>query len=466
MQAWCRIAVALALLAPAGSAASAEECRASAAHVAAWNSIERNPAPLQVGIACAFQKPCRLVDPQGRLVGDVGDWMEGEPYSEGLLPMRFGTEIGYVDAAGQWAVRPRFVEAGPFCDGLAPAHDEDVRWGYIDRTGAFVIPRRFGDAGPFTEGLAPVREPGARPSDRKTGYIDRTGNYVIPPRFEAGALFSEGLAAVRERGAWGYIDRTGRFVVPPRFEEAAAFRDGHALVTRRGRLGLIDRTGRIVVEPLYSDATRDGGLIDFVLRKGDLDGPHTDTHRIARADGSWLTPETYDRVGALDRALIAVCKGRTCGYIDRDGRVAIPFGFAQAGDFAEGLAPVKIGRKIGYIDRSGKVAIEARFDEGRHAADDWAAGEYSFSEGVAAAGCGKRRGFIDTEGRWTAPPTFDGLHRVASGLSQAWLGRSTGYVTRDGRPVDFDPKPAGKAADRIDLCRAPLAPGVSASATP
>ena len=70
--------------------------------------------------------------------------------------------------------------------------------------------------------------------------------------------------------------------------------------------------------------------------------------------------------------LFPVKKGGKFGYIDRTGKVIIPFKFDDAWQFSEGLASVKIGEKRGYINENGKIVIEPQFD--------WA---NSFFEGLA-----------------------------------------------------------------------------------
>ena len=52
-----------------------------------------------------------------------------------------------------------------------------------------------------------------------------------------------------------------------------------------------------------------------------------------------------------------VVKDKKCGYIDKTGRLIIPFKFDSAGKFSEGLAAVRIKEKTGYIDATGKFVI-------------------------------------------------------------------------------------------------------------
>jgi WG containing repeat len=76
----------------------------------------------------------------------------------------------------------------------------------------------------------------------------------------------------------------------------------------------------------------------------------------------------------------AVGNGQTYGFIDKSGKTLGPLQFSQVGDFSEGLAAVLSGGKWGYINQWGKVVVPAQFA--------WA-GE--FHDGVAVVGNGVER---------------------------------------------------------------------------
>lgn len=90
--------------------------------------------------------------------------------------------------------------------------------------------------------------------------------------------------------------------------------------------------------------------------------------------------------------LIMVCgTEHKCGYLDKDGNVAIDFLFSYAGSFVDGLAPASVPYgKLGYIDKSGAFAIEPGFDMANE-----------FSCGLALVRKGEKTGFIDKTGKFT-----------------------------------------------------------------
>lgn len=320
----------------------------------------------------------------------------------------------------------------------------DGKWGYVDAAGNVAIPPRFDGAEPFSEGLASVRL-GAR-----LGYVDSSGAFVLLPAFEpAGVLhrpFVDGLAVVRAGGRYGYMDHAGRLAIAARFAAAEDFSGGLALTCSQGAgCGWVDRAGRGAIGPGYmgGQPARDGmvcattqmamGRVRVVL---------------VRADGTRL-PGEYEGCGAFSEGLVAVRTPAGWGWLDGAGRGAISPRFEWAGDFGSGLAPAREpGGLCGYVGRDGAWRIPPRFRScasfaGGRARVDLARSESDrerwafldpggkvaidgetlrpgfdsaedFKDGLAAvgsggqpglAGTGPLLGYVDPSGRWIWPPT-------------------------------------------------------------
>jgi hypothetical protein len=175
----------------------------------------------------------------------------------------------------------------------------DGKYGFIDRHGKIRIEPRFDEADRFQEGLAAVA------LDGKWGYIDDTGKMVIEPQFASlwNRQFSDGLAPANagrdySEQNWGFIDRKGAFVIKPKFEFAAPFCEGLANVQVKGKFGFVNSSGEFVIEP-------------------------------------WLV-----RAGFFSEGLAAARnEHREMGFLDKQGKVAIPFDFFFVRSFSEGIAP-------------------------------------------------------------------------------------------------------------------------------
>ncbi len=257
---------------------------------------------LAVVLADAGDVPVwEVVDAAGRVVWSLPQGARPESvFREGLLrvraPGRFTGEerVGFKDKEGAWAVRPAYLTAtdfseglatvqrrafeplvidragrvrigsgfaviGEFADGRAPASRGPTHQGllgYIDREGELVVAEKFADAAPFREGLARVLPAGF---PRRYGYINRRGEVAVPPVFEVAGDFASGRARAFDelRGSYGYITAQGRWAFPARFREAADFEgelarvaweagDGRATALIRG---YVNRDGQVVWPP-------------------------------------------------------------------------------------------------------------------------------------------------------------------------------------------------------------------------
>jgi hypothetical protein len=163
---------------------------------------------------------------------------------------------------------------------------------------------------------------------------------------------------------------------------------------------------------------------------------------------------------AGDEYRYPVSESMVWGFIDGEGRIAIPPTFFKAGHFSEGLAAVAInegcaysdingllkprlpltvcnpfhsGRarfgveatgRSGFLAPDGSVAIPARFD----AAHD-------FSEGIAAVREASRWEYIDTNGRRLAETTYADARPFSEGLAGAAPKDLFGFIDRFGTMV-------------------------------
>ena len=276
----------------------------------------------------------------------------GWDFSEGLaVAMRKGdNRWGYIDTSGEFVIAPRFAmslndSVDSFSDGLAKIRVRG-KVGFIDRTGNLAIKPEFLRAGRFTDGMAWVISEGpclywtdgpcSSPvfvgnSERDTltpckfTYVDKAGRVITDDRFDAARDFSEGLAPVRMGTLWGFIDKSGALVIPPQFDDATPFSSSLARVRRNSLYGFVDKLGSLVIEAQFAHA---GDFSDGLAPVNDADRRH------------W--------------------------YIDRKGERAFPGEFAEASPFFKGLAHVKLlprnptdrQARFAYIDVSGRRVFE------------------------------------------------------------------------------------------------------------
>lgn len=319
--------------------------------------------------------------------------------SAALFPIRQNGKFGYINAAGEIVIAPRFLrdenrEVRHFCEGLEPVTVDD-KVGYIDTSGRMVIQPQFGLAQSFSEGFAAVR---AVEAPWKWGYIDKTGRVVIPPQFDDANVFSGGLARVGIDGrGGGYIDKSGTFVVPPQYRsyspQNSNFIDGLASVEINKKWGFIDKFGKMVIEAKFG-------------------GPSSFHEGLAAAEiGEKFATKT--------------------GYIDKTGAFAIEPRFRFGLQFSEGLARVKEDKGgMAFIDKAGKIAFTV--PNGRWAGD--------FSDGLVNVQIGGRAseekwGYVDRSGKWAIEARFQRCEPFYKGLAQVVIGNKMAYINKEGHFV-------------------------------
>lgn len=257
-----------------------------------------------------------------------------------LVIVRNG-KYGFIDHKGKIVIQPRYVWATSFVDNYGEVY---VCGHYvsIDSSGA-LFPLRLAEKGR----LEPERD------GKKIGFVDSSGRFKIKAIFDAANPFSGGLAAVRIGSKWGFIDAAGHQVIKPQFKDAFYFREGTAVAESNSGYILIDTSGRVLASGFEYIGEISEGRVP--VSRGGMSG-------YLDLQGKVAIPLIYDSVNSFSGGFAGVEKGDKWGYIDRDGRDVIPFKFDYAGSFASGLAPAKVGAETGFINKTGKFSFYLPFD--------------------------------------------------------------------------------------------------------
>ncbi|WP_308575635.1 WG repeat-containing protein [uncultured Fusobacterium sp.] len=323
---------------------------------------------------------CGYIDKTGKEVISI-KYDDVEKFKNGIAKVTENRESFFINKMGE--ISFKYDKANDFSEGLA-AVEKAGKWGYIDRTRKEVIPFKYDEANDFSEGLAAIEKNG------KYGYIDKTGKVIIPFKYDRANDFSEGLAAIEKDRKWGYIDKIGKVIIPFEYDEANDFSEGLAVIEKDRKWGYIDKIGKIqfyidIYDPSYNSV---GFMGKFNEGLAYLDYDFG-SHRIIsncyiNKNGEEVIDLFADNIfptcSSFNEGLAIVLKHDKWGYIDKTGKIVIPFEYDKANDFSGGLAAVEKNGKWGYIDRTGKIVIPFEYDK----AND-------FSEGLAA---------VEKNGKW------------------------------------------------------------------
>ncbi len=311
----------------------------------------------------------------------------------------------------KWITEPvgYFNSIGPFNEGLARVYYENAegitKYGFINKNGKLAVPLKYERAGSFSHGLAMVSQ------NDKFGFIDTTGKLAIPLIWDYASDFSDGVALVIKGKGHGYIDTKGKVVIPVNLRLAYDFNDGLAIFfDKNDKYGFIDKAGNTVIETKYYSVNKfSEGLAKLKLELGKPSAYIDKT-------GKLITDFIYEASSDFLEGLACVSlDGRTYGFIDTKGEVAIPFKYNYAYPFRDGVSQVKLNGKWGMINRQGKLVIPCIYDE-----------LTGFQEGLAQITVNGQKGFINEEGTVVVKPTYDeagfchgGL--IATATNGKWL---------------------------------------------
>lgn len=333
----------------------------------------------------------------------------------GRVPVKLGGEWFYADERGTRVTQDRYQAVGSMLGGMAPVRLGE-KWGFVDGEGR-LIPKatdgkkakgfslgiseksEYDEARKVRGGLAAVRL-----MDRwgYVAYQEGGIRMAIAPRFLQAKDFSEGLAAVEESedapvaegtevteekseeeakkpagpAAWGYILPSGKLWGRLDFAVAGDFLDGRAAVRALGEnmpWVLIDSKMKTRTTKNYGGLIPLGakrvawkqsggwGLMDLQERVMEI------RPGLKNQDGEGVGQDVLEAVGPFgDERAPAKEPGGKWGYLDPEGKWAIPPKFERANVFHGGLAAAKEpGGKWGYLKPDGSWGLEPKYTKAR-----------------------------------------------------------------------------------------------------
>ncbi|MCU0445986.1 MAG: WG repeat-containing protein [Microscillaceae bacterium] len=155
--------------------------------------------------------------------------------------------------------------------------------------------------------------------------------------------FRHGIAVVVSGGKYGYINQKGFELVEPKYDYAEEF-DGVELarVRTRDKVGFVNKTGEEVIPLKYRYVERfNKGLAHARM----IDGEQFYIDRQGK--------HVCDILDAYRDGMARVRLGNQVGYVDTEGRVAVPIVYSYGTHFRDGVAEVKKGEKHFFINKKG-----------------------------------------------------------------------------------------------------------------
>ncbi|HEY9045128.1 MAG TPA: WG repeat-containing protein [Ohtaekwangia sp.] len=302
---------------------------------------------------------------------------------------------------------------------------DSKKWGYANLKGEIIIQPQYEKCYEFSsDGYAPIYDTKVR----QYYFINTKGEKLATEIKDFKLIdglgfdlkgFEDGLVPIRQGEKWGYLDTNGKIAIPAKYEHTSAFNGGHAIVEKDSKFIVIDKHG--------NETTIDiPGVLDV------------------KPFAEKLAP-----FRAADKKF---------GFINEQGKVAIPAQFESVGYFSGGLAWAKsMDKKVGYINTAGEWIIKPQFDVAKEFdaksgmarvknADQWAYVNKSgslvyvkdtnlwgdFSNGLAQGRKNDKVGFFNTKGEWVIEPKFDATRDFKNGYAAAKQGDKWGLIDTKG----------------------------------
>ena len=293
--------------------------------------------------------------------------------------------------------------------------------GFTDLQGNLIIPTRYANASPFSEGRASV----AVILDSFTvlcTYIDTLGTPLFDPIYQSALPYRDGYAAVYRYDRWGMIDREGNQVLPNIYEQISTADHGIFFAGDERGMTLFDYSFKPLTTVQYLPITTVSDRRIGVLRG--------DKYGFLDLKGHEVIPCIYDEIGRFHLGRAMVRLGDRYGIIDTNGTLILPLQYHNSKQksglytYRDSLALVEQDGQYGYVDLQGRLAIPFHFN-----------GAFPFSQGLASVRVGSHWGYIDTHGDIYLPFIFDIASPFEHGRAEIIFNGDIRYIDRQGRCV-------------------------------
>ena len=342
---------------------------------------------------------------------------------------------GVFNAQGKALVEVKYDTIAEFKDGLAFAK-LDGKYGFVDSNGNAVIPFKYDSVYDFMKGFAEVHLNGTSFIINKKGEIQEGKEFILVSKF------SEGIAMAMQHGKYGYVDENNRLLTSFKYDFLRFFQDGMGMVAVQkdaySRLyGFVDRSGKEVIPPKYDNFDlKEGKYYNYYyFENGLVKAELNDKYGFINKEGKEVIPVIYRKVGEFSEGMVCVnnygldgfpeSQRGKWGYYDLDGNKVIDFRFSEARNFSDGYAYVEKGESKGFIDRTGKVVIP--FTEKYKRISD-------FIDGIAIARNAEAWGFIDKKGQAVLPFEFTDIN-AGNGYVALQKDNKYGVVDKNGKTI-------------------------------
>lgn len=359
-------------------------------------------------------KQTLLISHQGKVIQTWDDEQSDFLLTEEALFSSMKPNFFLIDILRQDYKKLDYDEVGSISDG-AIVVKKDNRFGYINLQAEELIPVEYEAVSLATNGLLLARK------SSTDGFIAYNDQGQIQFQLDRNLYFlgpfqSDRAKVMDASGRMGFIDSSGELVVPCKYavvgdyhHDRAIFRDAQS-----GLFGYLNLQGEEVIPAIYkftSDFDESGYA---AVIKDQHFGFINDQGKVA-------VPFQYSQVMSLKNGIASVWKDEKFGYINMQNKTVVPFTFDEAYQAVQDLALVRVDKYWGYINARGKVKIPWQFSEAQ-----------PFSEDRAWVQLNNLYGLIDTKGTYLTAFTYEDARPFQNGYAVVEKEGKLGLISKQG----------------------------------
>lgn len=201
--------------------------------------------------------------------------------------------------------------------------------GLQDDAQQIVVPAQYHYITPFVGEVSVVQF-----KNEKYGAINLTGKTVIPFQYDYLSYDDNSeqfLFGTNEK--YGILDKASKVLIPANYDMISFINGGYAVFQQNEKYGILNQAGKIVVPASYSFISENNGTHFISVENDKYSLVDIKTNKI-------LTP-AYDFISITEEPnLFLSSKDGKYGYLNGQGKIAIPFIYSGATSFSDGLASV------------------------------------------------------------------------------------------------------------------------------
>lgn len=231
--------------------------------------------------------------------------------------------------------------------------------------------------------------------DNKWGILGNNGQTLVDAKYDKLVNLND------ENIVIGYIeDETYLINLEKKIEKKIEYEnyskesENTIMVMKDNKIGYIDDTGREIIPLKYEGGFYFSKYRDFLQLKENGEWKLLDLTTLKEKK------LPYTDIGEYVEGYMVAEKDEKYGYIDKDGKVKIPFKYSIAENFKESVGVVASSDGYGAIDKSGKEIVPLIYDE------------VYVNEGYIYVVKDKKIGLFDKDGTKILPVEYDNLSVV------------------------------------------------------